>query len=61
MDRLTADALRDTLIMQESGLLVYTWTSMIKSILEDTSYSDVWTNKGTPNETKFIKDLRVRH
>ena len=57
-DRLTADALKDNLFMQESGL--YTWTSMIKSILEDTNYSEVWTNKGTPNETKFIKDLRVR-
>ena len=54
-NKITADALKDNLFMQESGL--YTWTSMIQSILEDTNYSEVWTNKGTPNETKLIKDL----
>ena len=33
---------------------------MVKSILEEANYSDIWLAKGVPNQDSFIKSLRTR-
>ena len=57
-DRLVVDALNANLNMQKEGL--YTWTGMVKSILEEANYSDIWLAKAVPNQDSFIKRLRTR-
>ena len=58
-ERIVIDALKDNEIMQEKGL--YSWTNMIKYILEMSGYSDVWSNGGKiANVDKFIVDLRAK-
>ena len=57
-DRLTNDALYANLHMQEAGL--YTWTSMIQFILEQSDFKEVWINKTVTNVNKFLKTLKIR-
>lgn len=57
-DRVVKDALNANNIMQEKG--IYTWTSMIKYILDITGYSSIWRKKMVTNTDKFIEDLRFK-
>ncbi len=46
--------------MQDKG--IFTWTSMIKYVLDTCNFSSVWSNQGTSinNDNIFIKTLRER-
>jgi len=57
-DRIVVDALGANLDMQQKG--IYTWTNMVKDILEKTDNSEIWINKKVTNEDNFIKHLRTK-
>ena len=59
-NRLIVDALDTNLDMQEMG--IYTWTSLVKHILQESDFVEVWNTKEIPaqNTNKFINTLRNR-
>ncbi len=57
-DTLTVDALNANLDMQAAD--IFSWTSMIKHILDKCNLAEVWSRGRVPNEKIFIKSLKEK-
>ena len=57
-DRIVVDALNANNKLLNSGR--FSWTSMIKQILETSGFPDVWTTQNVNNEKQFLKCLEEK-